>query len=156
MLSFKHSKGRFNFRTVGVCIDGQRLLIHRAEHEDFWALPGGRVEFGESAGVALARELSEELDVSVEVGRLIWVVENFFRYEGEQHHEVGFYFQVSLPDGSPLKAQDEPFMGNENGVALIFEWHPIENLADLALYPTFLREAVADLPQSTQYVVHSD
>lgn len=31
MLSFKHSKGRFSCRAVGIIIDRQRLLIHRAE-----------------------------------------------------------------------------------------------------------------------------
>jgi ADP-ribose pyrophosphatase YjhB (NUDIX family) len=156
MLTFEHAKGRFNCRAVGVLVDRQRLLVHRAEMDDFWTLPGGRVEFGESAGDALARELEEELGVSVEVGRLVWVVENFFAYRGEQYHEIAFYFQVSLPEDSHLTAHDEPFAGDEDGIPLIFEWQPIESLAHLALYPTFLREAVAHMPPETQYIVHTD
>ena len=156
MLSFKHSKGRFSCRAVGVVIDRERLLIHRAEGDDFWALPGGRVEFGESASVALARELAEELDVAVEVGRLIWIAENFFTYQDMQHHEIGFYFQVSLPDGSPLQARSEPFTGYDDSVLLTFEWYPIAGLEGVALYPTLLRKGVADMPEETQYIVHRD
>ncbi len=41
MISFDHPKGRFSHRTVGVIIQGGRVLLHRAEDEDFWTLPGG-------------------------------------------------------------------------------------------------------------------
>ena len=156
MLTFKHLLGRFNCRTVGVVIDRQRLLVHRAEEDDFWTLPGGRVEFGEPANLALARELAEELNVAVEVGRLIWVVENFFSYKDEAFHEIAFYFEVSLPDDSPLKALDEPFLGDENGLPIIFRWHPLEELDNATLYPTFLREGVKDMPPATEYIVHRD
>jgi 8-oxo-dGTP pyrophosphatase MutT (NUDIX family) len=156
MLNFKHPKGWFNCRTVGVIIDRQRLLIHRDERDDFWALPGGRVEFGESAGDALARELLEELGITAQVGRLIWVVENFFTHQAEQFHEISFYFEVSLPDDSPLKTYNEPFIGEDNSVPLIFEWYPIERLEDIALYPTFLRQGIARIPKNTQYIVHRD
>lgn len=156
MLSFKHSKGRFSCRAVGVITDAKRLLIHHDEGDDFWALPGGRIEFGEHASAALARELSEELDVHAEVGRLIWVVENFFTYKGEACHEIAFYFHVSLPEDSALRNYDKPFAGEDNGVPLIFEWHPIAALEGLELYPTFLRKAIAHMPQDTQYIVHRD
>ena len=57
MITFEHGDRRFNLRAVGVILDreGQRMLIHRASHEDFWTLPGGRVEMGESAAEALVR-----------------------------------------------------------------------------------------------------
>jgi ADP-ribose pyrophosphatase YjhB (NUDIX family) len=132
------------------------LLIHRDEGDDFWALPGGRVEFGEPAYMALGRELSEELGVRAEVGRLIWVVENFFTYRDEPHHEIAFYFNVTLPDDSPVKAYNIPFYGEDNGVPLIFEWYPIEGLERVALRPTFLRKAIASMPRHTQYIVHRD
>lgn len=156
MLSFKHSEGRFQCRAVGVIIDRQRLLIHRDERDDFWALPGGRPEFGEPAGSALARELLEELGVTAEVGRLVWVVENFFTYAGERFHEISFYFLVSLPEDAPLKDYHQPFAGEDSGVPVIFQWYPIERLEDLALYPTFLRKAISRMPSETQYLAHTD
>lgn len=41
--------------------DGKLLLVK--EHSDNWALPGGGIEQGESAGAALRRELQEELNI---------------------------------------------------------------------------------------------
>lgn len=156
MLNFKHTKGRFNYRTVGVITLGERLLVHRAEDEDFWTLPGGRVEFGEAAKDGLARELQEELGVTLQIGRLIWVVENFFTYLDEQHHEVAFYFDIQVPADSPLCKRLEPFTGEDGGVPLLFEWHSINRLEGITLYPSFLRRALADRPQDTRYIVHRD
>ena len=48
---------------------GQVLLAHRSPgrrwYPDVWDLPGGHVEPGESGGAALARELREELGLTV-------------------------------------------------------------------------------------------
>jgi 8-oxo-dGTP diphosphatase len=52
--------------------DGRVLLARRPEgkqHAGFWEFPGGKVEAGESAEAALARELHEELGIRVKVGR---------------------------------------------------------------------------------------
>ena len=44
------SEGRtFNFRAAAVIVHGGRVLLHRAEVEDFWSLPGVREEMLEAA-----------------------------------------------------------------------------------------------------------
>jgi len=79
MISFSIGEARFNYRTVAVIIHDGYVLLHRADYENFWGLPGGRVEILESSDVALARELREELgqNVDAQVGRLLWMAENF-------------------------------------------------------------------------------
>ena len=45
------------------------------EFKDGWAFPGGKIELGESSEEALVREIREELDVDIKVGRLLETVE---------------------------------------------------------------------------------
>lgn len=61
---------------VGAAIleEGRVLLTRRAPGMSMagkWELPGGKVEAGESAGSALAREVAEELGLSIAVGERI-------------------------------------------------------------------------------------
>ena len=63
---------------AGLLVDdaGRVLVTQRRADQAMplqWELPGGKLEPGESPTVALARELTEELGVAVEVGR-IWEV----------------------------------------------------------------------------------
>ena len=54
--------------------DGQVMLCQRRPevHNGLkWEFPGGKIEPGESPEAALARELREELDLQVQVGRVI-------------------------------------------------------------------------------------
>jgi 8-oxo-dGTP diphosphatase len=54
-----------------IAIDGRVLACERSrppETAGWWEFPGGKVEPGETAEAALARECAEELGVRVEVG----------------------------------------------------------------------------------------
>jgi ADP-ribose pyrophosphatase YjhB (NUDIX family) len=155
VITFEQDSKRFNHRVAGVSLRDGRVLLHRAETEDFWTLPGGRVELLEPSAEALRREMQEELGIEVEVERLLWVVENFFEYDKKAYHELAFYFLVSFPANSPL--YDKPaFQGNEEGVRLLFQWFPLDTLETVRLYPSFLRAALQILPDAVTHVVHFD
>lgn len=69
--------------TAAILEEGGRILITRrpdnCRHAGLWEFPGGKLEPGESPAEALARELREELDLSVTVGAIFDVV--YHRYE---------------------------------------------------------------------------
>src|SRR5689334_20866446 len=98
MIRFDQGNYRFNYRVVGVAIHDGRVLLHQGEGESFWTLPGGRAELGESAEQTLQREMREELEIEIEIVRLLWVVENFFRFDQKNYHELSLYFLMRLPD----------------------------------------------------------
>jgi ADP-ribose pyrophosphatase YjhB (NUDIX family) len=153
MLTFDVGAARFNYRVAGVTVERDRVLLHRADAEDFWTLPGGRVEHGEVASTALHRELQEELGCEVEVGRLLYIVENFFEYDGRSCHELALYFLIQLP---PELISTPTFEGREDSLHLIFQWHDLDSLQNLALFPSFLKNNLSALPEHPLHVVHWD
>jgi ADP-ribose pyrophosphatase YjhB (NUDIX family) len=156
MISFQRGDIHFNYRVVGVASHHGCILVHRAETENFWSLPGGRGELLEPAEETLKREMREELNAQVGVGRLLWVVENFFEYANFPYHEIALYFEMTLTEESPLLTRAEPFDGYESSLRLIFQWYPLTQLEKLLLYPSFLRRGLNELPATTQHVVHRD
>lgn len=63
---------------------GKVLLARRPEGKNLagmWEYPGGKIEEGERPKEALARELREELNISVPCEEMIPFTETFFEYE---------------------------------------------------------------------------
>lgn len=154
---FRQGSRRFNFRVAGLCVHDGYALLHRAETDTFWALPGGRCHIGEPSNEAVEREMQEELGVNIEITRLLWFVENFFENQVEQVHELACFYLFELPAGSPLLAKDQDHYGMEgDDLRLIFRWFPFSELPATRVYPTFLRTDIADLPEIPTHRIHYD
>ncbi|MGQ0601211.1 MAG: NUDIX hydrolase [Anaerolineales bacterium] len=156
MISFVTNGVRFNYRVVGVALHDGHVLLHRAERDNFWALPGGRGELLETSAETLRREMLEELKQTVVVERLVWVVENFFEYESTPFHELAFYWLMSFPADVMKPRTGTPFYGYEQGLPVIFQWFPVDALEQLELYPTFLKRGLQSLPATVTHIVHRD
>ncbi|MDA8206550.1 MAG: NUDIX hydrolase [Thermaerobacter sp.] len=155
VIHYKEDNKRFNYRIVGVCTRNGHVLLHRAITDDFWALPGGRAELLEYSPDTLRREMKEELDVEVNVGRLLWISENFFTVEEDAWHELSLYYLFDFPVGHQYYTSAE-FHGIEDDGRLLFKWYPVSELANTRLFPTFLRESLACLPTSPVHILHRD
>ena len=78
---------------AGLIFDGQRLLVCQRRHDGAfplkWEFPGGKVEAGESATSALARELKEELDIGI--GALEFIQRHNHAYADGPDVALSFY-----------------------------------------------------------------
>lgn len=145
--------GQFNYRVAGVLIEDGHVLLHRGEGDDHWVLPGGRCKLMEHSRAALARELREELQEDVEIGRLLWFAEMFFGEHGQHWHELSMFYEARLPQTSVWHDKSRSFRIEDGGVPLIFEWFPLARAAEINLVPQFLREGLGNLPAAPQHLL---
>ena len=144
---------RFQLRAAAVVVHDRFVLLHRLAGDDFWALPGGRVEPGEDVRSTLIREMNEELTESVECDELLYVVENFFTHAGKPNHEIGLYFAARLGPRSELFDKSQSHSGTEGNSRLEFRWFAIEQLRELDLRPSFLKESLLQPVLHFQHIV---
>jgi ADP-ribose pyrophosphatase YjhB (NUDIX family) len=64
MITFNAGAWRFNYRVGGVIVRDGHVLLMRMGSENFWFVPGGRIEAAEPTKAALEREVAEELGVA--------------------------------------------------------------------------------------------
>lgn len=152
-LTFPTAGGRFNVRIGVVVIVGDRLLLQGDRRVGVLVPPGGRCRLHESSRDAAEREMREELGRSVEIGRLLWVIESFFGIDGVAFHELGFVYEGHLDPVDPLVEEVGEFAGAEADEDLFFRWVPVGELGSLEIYPQVLRSRCRALPATVEHVV---
>lgn len=113
----------------GVLLHGSRVLLCRNVKHGYLYLPGGHVEFGESAAAALAREFMEESGLRVTVGDLLMVDEGRFETGKRAHHEINLTFHVELAGGPTPKV----VRSREDNLEL--PWIELAAIVDLDVRP---------------------
>lgn len=148
----------FQMRIAGLAFRDGHVLVHRATHETFWTFPGGRAEIGETSAETLKREMVEEIGVEVTVGRLLWIVENFFRYEKRKWHELGFYYLMEIPEQFPFHPSDIVHRIRDGKNDLEFKWveATAQALTALDIPPYFIADAIENLPETPHHIVWDD
>jgi 8-oxo-dGTP pyrophosphatase MutT (NUDIX family) len=110
------------------------VLLVKQIDRDYTFLPGGHVNFGESAADALKREIFEELGLDSNVGRFVGASEHHFINDGKPGHEINLLFEIHIHGLTP---QNPPHSLETN---LIFLFHDITRLEDIKFEPFSLRD----------------
>lgn len=107
-----------NKKTISVVAavirDGERVFATQrgyGEFKDGWEFPGGKIEPGETAEEALVREIREELDTEISVGKLIDRIE----YDYPTFHLSMDCFWCEILSGDPVlkEAEDAKWLTKE-------------------------------------------
>ena len=75
--------------------EGKLLVVRHAHANEWYALPGGHLDYGEDPQECIKRELEEELGVEAEIGRLLYV---YTFIDKEQRQSVEFFFEIKNGD----------------------------------------------------------
>lgn len=125
---FGGARGLIETIARGVAVRDGKVLVCRAKGGKSSYLPGGHVEFGETAAEALVREVREELGVESQAGKFLGVVENSFLQHGRPHSEINLVYALEL---APDVANDP--VAQEDWIE--FEWREIAELESANLLP---------------------
>lgn len=90
----------FRIGVYALIFDGERVLLAHRRDIDWWNLPGGGMEIGETVEEAMCREVLEETGLEVQVERLVGV------YSKPQKQEVVLTFRCRVTGGE-LQATSE-------------------------------------------------
>ncbi|MBN2090767.1 NUDIX domain-containing protein [candidate division KSB1 bacterium] len=155
MITFNRDKYKFTYRVAGVSIHKNQVLLQTTEDSEYWFLPGGRCEFMENSKITLKREMLEELEVEIEIDRLLWLAEYFYEYNNILVHEIALYYLMHIPSHSD-KLHLKSFIGWEGDAKMIYQWHPIENVEGLKIYPRFLNKKLTAIPSKIEHIIFKE
>jgi len=128
--------GKIEVIARGLIQVGSSYLLCRNVEKGYCYLPGGHVEFGESAAAALERELIEEAGLRVTVGRLMMASEVIFEQGGKRRHELNLVFHVEPASGVELDTGKE-VASLEEGIG--FDWVEQAAVVETDLRPGVIR-----------------
>lgn len=94
------AKAQFRIGVFGVILEDGKVLLGLRRDIDWWNLPGGGMELGETVDEALCREVLEETGLQVRVGRLVGV------YSKPQKGEVVLTFLCSITGGDVVETEE--------------------------------------------------
>ncbi|MGQ9616515.1 MAG: NUDIX domain-containing protein [Spirochaetota bacterium] len=135
-------------RVAGILLKGSTLLMvkHNKCGRDYWLLPGGRIATGEYSARALKREFLEELQLEVDVGELLFVVETVFSVD---KHIIQPTFLV--------EAKSLKYMGRGKDERVVdFGFFNHDDLRKLIIYPDIgeeLREFILNGKVKNRYLL---
>lgn len=101
------------------------LVRHRKGNRQYWVLPGGRLEYGETFEECAVREIREETGLEVEVVRFLFLSEAIA--PDRSRHIVNIYLKAK-EIGGVMKVGNEPVLA---GVDYI----PLDELEELTVFP---------------------
>ena len=151
------NKNNIHVLSRGVIIDQDHILLaydprphphHYYElNTPFYYLPGGHIDFQESAPHALMREIKEETGFDAAIEKFLGIIEHAWSFQGDEvcchTHEINLIYKLSITE---LKFGDKVPQKEEH---VAFQWLPIDSLYGIDLRPLPLKSALSKWVEGT-------
>ncbi len=119
--------------------EGSLLLVRHQKpgRDPYWALPGGRLEPGETIPGCASRELAEETHLTATFSGVLYVSE--FLRDGRHTIDVVARMALEGEGEASLGSDPEVAPGNEPTLAEL-RWVIVEELQEIELLPASIKE----------------
>lgn len=131
--NYEVASSELSFRPAVYAIIIQDNKILLSKQWDGYDFPGGGIELGEGTEVALTREVKEETGIEIEVGRIVYANNSFFKlpYKEKFVHSIHFYYECSTVGG---QLSTEFFDEQEQRYAEMPEWVELSEVGNIKVY----------------------
>ena len=130
-------KIRPRVRVAGILIEDGRILLieHTKNDKKYWLVPGGGVDWGESASAALIREFKEETSLDIEVEKFLFISETIA--PDRQKHVINLYFKIKKVENSSniMKLGEEEMLTD-------LRFIPEGEIKNIKLYPNIKEKLI--------------
>ena len=130
-------KIRPRVRVAGILIEDDRILLieHTKNNRKYWLVPGGGVDWGESAAEALIREFKEETSLDIEVEKFLFISETIA--PDKQKHVINLYFKIKKAENSSniMKLGEEEMLTD-------LRFIPEDEIKNIKLYPNIKEKLI--------------
>ncbi len=134
-LSIDTVQGSFTYRAAALIIKDTNLLAVKHKNNPCYYTVGGAVKINETSEEAVIREVYEETGVNFEIDRLVFIQERFYKYSGENHHEIVFFYLMKY--GTDANILENAYTDQGDNETL--HWLPISKLKQINIVPDFLK-----------------
>lgn len=146
VITIKEQGSRFGVRVAAIIFnhDMSRIFMQKQNDNDYYMLPGGRLEVHEDSKIAILRELDEELGIK-EDAKLKYITESFIQFpNNKKYHEIGFYFIVKIDEQKYNYNLDKTYnsLDEENDGKSEFVWLDKNELKNYKIMPNFIVEKI--------------
>lgn len=115
-----------NERSICIVVRGEKILLEHMNYDhDFYDLPGGGVEKGETPEEAAVRELKEECCVDGRVVRKLTTLYTHASYYDEEH-----CFLLEIDDDAEVATGRDPELNPEDQMIKKVEWKTLDEISE--------------------------
>lgn len=107
-------------------VDEILLVKHRKQGREYWVLPGGHLEYGETFAECAVRELQEETSLKGEFQKLVFLSESLA--PNGSRHIINLFALVKVLGG-------EIKIGSDEDILCEVAYKPLVELSKLTVYP---------------------
>jgi 8-oxo-dGTP diphosphatase len=119
-------------RISNIIIDEQDQILlvkHRKKDREYWVLPGGHLEYGETFAQCAERELKEETSLDGEFEKIVFISESLSP-DGSRHI-INIFALVKVLGGQIQ-------IGSDEDILCEVAYKPLDELANLTIYPNIV------------------
>lgn len=138
----------------GIVINNDKILLNEFGGGEYYNIPGGGVEPGETVKQTVVREILEETGLNVTVGDFIFALEyepNNCNFIYGETPKISLVFRCFLNDDDKIKPPSVPDIDPDNPeISSEAKWVQISNLEDINFVP-YIHEQLVEYIKTNSF-----